>query len=156
MSFPQTEPSARAGDARIVEHLRALIHLDFDAIEAYEAAIERLDHVGYKEQLREFLADHRRHTRELGDSVITLGGTPPTQGDVKRYLTKGKVVLATIAGDRAILRAMRSNEQQTNEAYERALNELGAATLEVRRVIERGLGDERRHRAWLEAQLEAT
>ncbi len=153
MTIPQTEPAARA-DARIIDQLCALIYLDYDAIEAYGAAIDRLDHVGHKEQLREFLADHRRHTRELGDCVGSLGGTPPLHGDIKRYLTKGKVVLATIAGDRAILRAMRSNEQQTNDAYERARHELQGTSLEVRRALERGLSDERRHKAWIEAQLE--
>jgi rubrerythrin len=150
----QTEPSALS-DARVLDQLCALIHLDFDAIEAYEAAIARLDHLGHREQLRHFLADHRRHVRELTECVHTFGGTAPVEGDIKRFLTKGKVVLATIAGDRAILRAMRSNEQQTTDAYERAFNALGGSSLEVRRVVERGMDDERRHKAWFEAQLEA-
>ncbi len=154
MSIRETE-AATPSDTRVLDELSALIHLDFDAIAAYEAAIARLEHFGHKEQLRLFLAEHRRHVRELTDCAHTLGGNAPIEGDLKRYLTKGKVVLATIAGDRAILRAMRSNEQQATDAYERAFEALRGSSLEVRRAVERGLDDERRHKAWFEAQLDA-
>ena len=50
---------------------------------------------------------------------------------VTTVLTKGKVVLGGLIGDNAVLQAMKTNEDDTNTAYERAL------------------GDERRHRDWM-------
>ena len=41
---------------------------------------------------------------------------------MKALLTKGKVVIAGLMGDEAILQAMRTNEADTNTAYERAVN----------------------------------
>lgn len=139
-------------ETAFLDTLNNLIELDFDAIEAYQAAIDRLDDGTAKEQLRQFMGDHQRHTRELGEIVRELGGTPPTQGDFKRYLTKGKVVLAEIAGDKGILQAMKSNENDTNTAYERALQRNDIQS-RAQNVLQRNLEDERRHRAWIEERL---
>lgn len=133
--------------------LNELLHLEFDAIEAYEAAIDRLDDATSRAQLAEFCEDHRRHTRELSELVRALGGEPATGPDVKRLLTQGKVVVARLAGDKAVLQAMRSNENETNTRYEKALQ---SATLDVRvrAALSRILADERRHRAWIVQRLE--
>lgn len=136
----------------LVELLQDLIQIDYDAIEAYEAAIDRVDSFNLKPALREFLADHQRHIRELSAMVSAEGFDPPTKGDYKRVLTKGKVVLADLAGDRAILTAMRSNEDQTVKAYEKACDHQGLEPV-VLTTLQANLADERRHRAWFEQQL---
>jgi uncharacterized protein (TIGR02284 family) len=134
-----------------LELLKSLIELDYDAIEAYEAAIQRVDDPEDKAQLSLFKADHERHVKDLGDCVRQLGGTPPTKADLKAVLTKGKVVLMGLAGDRAVLMAMKSNEEDTNTAYERAMERnLPSPFAEV---ISKNLSDERRHRAWLMHRL---
>ena len=131
-----------------------LIQLDYDAIAAYEAAIDRLDNAEDKAKLTEFMADHQRHTQDLAGLVSSLGGTPSTEGDMKAMLTKGKVVLADLMGDKAILKAMKTNEDDTNTAYGRAAGrtDLPAGALPV---IERNLEDESRHRAWIEQRIAA-
>jgi hypothetical protein len=63
-----------------------------------------------------------RHITELGDILSSMGRTPPKEGDMKALLTKGKVVIAGLMGDEAILQAMRTNEADTNTACERAVN----------------------------------
>lgn len=133
--------------------LNDLAELDYDAIEAYRAAIERIDDVNDKAQLRRFLEDHERHVSELTILIRGMGEEAPRGADIKGVLTKGKVVVGGLIGDRAILLAMKSNEEDTNTAYERAAarDDLPA---HVREVIERNLADERRHRAWIEARLE--
>lgn len=157
-----TEPRAGAGTEdfppeadfkRIIDDLNDLIELDYDAVEAYRAAIERLDDSMSKRQLGEFMRDHERHTRELASCVRELGGRPATKGDAKRYLTKGKVVLADLAGDKAILRAMKSNEDETNSKYENALKRPDYSP-QVRSLLEKNLSDERRHRAWIVSRIE--
>jgi hypothetical protein len=48
----------------------------------------------------------------------------------------------------AVLRAMKSNEDDTNTAYERAAAR-SDLTLELQALLRRSLDDERRHRAWI-------
>ena len=132
--------------------VKDLIELDFDAIDAYDAAIERLDNASYKAQLTAFADDHRRHVTELSAYISELGETPPTAGDFKRVLTKGKVVLGALIGDRAILVAMKTNEDDTNTAYERAVARTGVEE-RLAQIFARNLADERRHRAWIEQTL---
>ncbi len=138
----------------LVDLLDALLELDYDAIEAYRAAIDRIGDVSDKAQLGSFLADHERHVRDLTPLVESLGKKASKGPDIKQWLTKGKVVIMGIAGDHAILLAMKTNEDDTNKAYERAVSRTDL-TPDIRDVLERNLADERRHRAWLEARVGA-
>lgn len=130
-----------------------LVELDFDAVEAYEAAIQRLKDETSRSKLNEFKADHERHIRDLSDALNRHGITAPNRGDAKRVLTKGKVVMGQIAGDRGILQAMKTNEDDTNAAYERASNRNDLPP-EILSLVERGLADERRHRDWIIQRVE--
>lgn len=82
-----------------------------------------------------------------------MGIVPPSGGDIKSMLTQGKVVMAGLVGDEAVLRAMRTNEADTNTAYERAVQfpDLHSG---IRDMLEAGLADERRHCAWILSQIE--
>lgn len=137
---------------RLDDLLEDLVRLDYDAVDAYRAAIDRLDNASFRSALSEFCEDHLRHTRELGDILSAMGRTPPQQGDVKRFLTQGKVVIGGLMGDKAVLQAMRTNEDDTNTAYERAIHFSDAppATLQV---LERAREDERRHCDWILSTL---
>jgi uncharacterized protein (TIGR02284 family) len=137
---------------QIGDLLHQLIELDFDAIEAYRAAIARLEDGGDRAQLATFMADHERHVRDLTSIVVGMGQKAPAHADMKQVLTKGKVMLAALVGDRAVLRAMKTNEDDTNTAYERAFRR-GDLPSNVRAVVEKNLADERRHRSWLEMRL---
>ena len=125
-----------------------LIELDYDAIAAYDAAIKRLDDAAFKQALTEFRADHARHTQNLAPFLREMGSVVPEAGNAKALLTSGKVVFANLFGDNAILEAMRTNEDDTNTAYARAV-EHPDATMEIRRVLEENLADERRHCSWI-------
>lgn len=131
--------------------LEELIKLDYDAIEAYDAAIERLSDPESKARLTEFRQDHARHVENLSAHLQALGRTAPTGPDMKRVLTKGKVVLGGLMGDEAILKAMKSNEDDTNAAYERASRQ--ELSMDLKETIRRNHADEKRHRAWIEERL---
>jgi rubrerythrin len=139
-------------ESSVADLMRHLIELDFDAIAAYDAAIQRLQDEESKASMRLFREDHHRHTVELNQLLFDMTGKRVEQGDVKQILTKGKVVLGALLGDRAILQAMRSNEDDTNTAYERAVNHTGLLA-QTRELLHRNLSDERRHRAWIEQRL---
>jgi rubrerythrin len=129
--------------------LRALIELDYDAIEAYKAAIDRIESESHKNELKKFEADHQRHVQELNAILRTHGEKEVDGPSGKQWLTKGKVVIADIFGDNSILQAMHSNEEDTNSAYERmnAHKDKWPDSLEV---LRRGLLDEKHHKKWLE------
>jgi rubrerythrin len=139
-------------EADVDDLVEDLIKLDFAAIEAYDAAIKRLSNEEYKRKLDEFRDDHQEHTRVLGAWMRDQGRDPPDSGGAKQLLTSGKVVIAGLAGDKQILKAMKTNEDDTNTAYERAVNHEDVDE-ELRMVFEKNLSDERRHRAWIEATL---
>ena len=136
------------------ELLESLIELDFDAIEAYDAAIARLSSEDYRMQMTSFRDDHVRHTKELSSILRSSGREPPMGGDIKRVLTQGKVVMAGLMGDKAILTAMKTNEDDTNEAYERASTS-DIVPPQIKDILRANLADERRHRAWIESQIHA-
>lgn len=129
--------------------VKNLLTLEHDAIAAYDSTIERLDKAEYRQQIESFRRDHLDHLQELGRIADSLGVEKPTEGDMKQWLTTGKVALANIAGDNAILKAMKTNEDDTVAAYQQALDN-PVTDAELRPVIEKGLADERRHRAWME------
>ena len=132
----------------VVDMLNDLIQLDYDAIQAYEAAIGRIENAEHQRQLQAFRDDHERHTQELGRIVSELGAEPARGASMKQVLTVGKVAFADMMGERAVLQAMKSNEDDTNTAYERAASRSDLPTSAVP-VIQSALGDERRHRHWL-------
>lgn len=139
-------------EAAFSDTLKNLIALDFDAVAAYEAAINRLDDPLIKDQLGEFMSDHQRHIQELSAIVRELGELPPTDKDFKAVLTQGKVVIGNLAGDKGILQAMKSNEDDTNQAYEQALKRTDILP-RAEGLLKQNLADERRHRSWIEERL---
>lgn len=126
-----------------------LIHLEHDAIAAYESCIERLDDAAAKTQVSAFLQDHRRHLDELHQIASMNGIEAPSGGSMKQMLTTGKVAFADMMGDGAILKAMKTNEDDTVAAYERASTH-ESCTPQARSIFQRAHEDELRHRAYME------
>lgn len=137
---------------KLVDTLVHLVELDYDAIAAYDEAIDRLDSPEFKAKLESFRQDHLRHTDNLSPLIRQFGESVPDSADAKALLTQGKVVLADLGGDKAILKAMKSNEDDTNTAYDRAAHHEDM-TPDAQRVLEANLSDERRHRQWIEQTL---
>jgi len=71
-------------------------------------------------KVAEFKQDHLQHVDVLNEIARELGIEAPTEGDMKQMLTTRKIVLADLMGDAAILKAMKTNEDDTVTAYERA------------------------------------
>jgi rubrerythrin len=131
-----------------------LVGLEHDALAAYESCIERLEDTSRKACIAEFREDHLRHIRELRELAAADGIDVPDEGGMKQMLTTGKVNLASLIGDGAILTAMASNENDTVAAYERARDHHDAPEA-ARRLFARAHEDELRHRAWMQSEAEA-
>ena len=136
----------------ILMALNSMLELEFDELDAYGAAITRLQSTEYKARLQSFAGDHERHVNELTTALASMSMVPAPKGDLKAFLTKGKVVIGSLAGDAAILRAMRTNEDDTNAAYQMLVtrSDLPPALTEA---IQRSLADERRHHDWIDHVL---
>lgn len=134
--------------------LQELVNLDYDAIEAYDEAIKRLDDAETGTKLAEFREDHVRHTENIGNILRNLGEEVPAGPDAKSLLTEGKVVIADLAGDKAILKAMVMNEKVTNKTYEKALKVDGLDAA-MQQTLSQNLADEERHKTWIESRIEA-
>lgn len=133
--------------------LKELVELEYAALDAYEAAVSKIEKSMYKEKLKEFMQDHQRHLKELSALLRSNKYEVPEKGVLgKQLLTTGKVLLANMVGDHTILEAMKSNEIDTNTAYEK-MNSRKDKWPGSEDIIKKGLQDEKRHKAWLEGTL---
>lgn len=133
--------------------LKELAELDYDAVEAYRVALERLENEDYKKNLSMFLRDHEDHVERINEVLEQKGRDKVTGPSGKQYLTKGKVAIADMLGDdNTILKAMLSNEEDTNVAYGR-VNSREDIWQEAVDIIKKGAEDEKRHKTWIENTL---
>lgn len=138
----------------IVEHLNDLIQLDYDAIQAYDQAIQRVDanDVDVRTDLEAYRADHERHITDLQNAIQSLGGEPQdVSRDLKGLLLEGFTALRSATGTVGALKAMRINEKITNRTYSRAADI--RLPLVARDVVARNFDDEQRHLAGIQAHI---
>lgn len=129
--------------------IEALLKLEYNALEAYDETIERLEDKMSSQKIAEFRQDHYQHVETLKALGMPLGVDVDGPGG-KSLLTAGKIKIADMVGnDSAILTAMKTNEYETVMAYENALKK-DFLTPELRALCEKGLADERRHRDWMD------
>jgi uncharacterized protein (TIGR02284 family) len=135
-----------------MDTLKSLMQLDIDAVHAYSQAIDKIDHARVREQLIAFRRDHERHIADLSDVIVRLGGDPPERArDFKGFLIEGFTALRSMTGTEGALKAMKGNEETTNKHYRDAL-ELDFSP-DVRAIVQRNYGDEKRHLAYVEDAL---
>lgn len=139
-------------ESSFLNMLGDLMSLEYDAVAAYDAAIRRIDDPVIRQQIEAFRGDHERHVNELDGLIREMGGAPSAGAGAKSMLTQGKVAIGAIFGDKAILGAMKTNEDDTNTAYERGI-QYGDAPSGATELLRRGLADERRHRTWIEETI---
>ena len=141
-------------ESSIKDLVTNLIYLEHDAIAAYDSCVERLDDKTLSAQIADFRRDHDEHLRVLNEMATQIGIEAPAEGDMKQMLTTGKVVLADIMGDATILKAMKTNEDDTVTAYERASQHPDAIP-ESKAFFMKAHQDELRHRAWMETTAQS-
>lgn len=141
-------------EGSIEKLVKDLLYLEHDAIAAYDSCIERLDDQTLSAKISEFKQDHLQHVEVLNEMARELGIDAPVEGDMKQMLTTGKVALADLMGDKAVLKAMKTNEDDTVTAYERASRHEDAIP-KSKAFFTKAHEDELRHRAWMESTADA-
>jgi uncharacterized protein (TIGR02284 family) len=135
-----------------ISSVQDLIHLDMDAIKAYEQAIKACEHEVVSTQLRSFQGDHQRHVRDLSEELRKLGEQPDVRTDIKGFFIE-KFTAITSMGTRSALMSMMGNEQLTTSRYKAAL-ELQDLPESTKQIIRTNYGDEQRHLEWIKNALD--
>jgi rubrerythrin len=158
--FPAKKKPARKSSPRraepnaVAKHLISLVHLDIDAIHAYETAMEQIDIVEVRETLHAFRLDHVQHVKDLNPLIKQNGGKMPEfKRDMKGVMIQGITALRSATGTAGALKAMRLNEELTNVTYERALH--WTIPKYVRKVVQKNRDDEARHLKYIERVIRA-
>jgi uncharacterized protein (TIGR02284 family) len=137
----------------IIKRLEDLHKLDFDAVNAYEAAIERVENTRVRTKLQEYKRDHEQHLDSLEELIVSKGGQrPERKKDVKGFLIEGMTVLRSSMGDEQAMKAMRQNEEVTNKKYYDALKDLSGDE-QVMKVLNHNYSDERKHLSFIKEFL---
>jgi rubrerythrin len=133
----------------VISLLRDLVHLDVDAIHAYDQAIKNIDVASARTELTRYKADHERHVTDLSAAIVDLGGEAPAiRRDVKGFFIEGMTALRAAMGTEQSLKAMLTNEKLTNREYDKAAKM--ALPPQVEALIARNRSDERRHLEYIE------
>lgn len=143
----RTSPSTE-----LVGQLARLWQLDQDAEAAYVAAAGRVRRPALRRGLRALAADCRRHVDELAPYLPAAAVSAGTLDDERRLLRAGRLMLAQVLGDAAVLDALEDVVREGNAAYADALADDALGT-RARAVIQRNASDERRHEDWLRGAL---
>src|SRR4051812_559376 len=136
---------------KIIEELNELIRFDFDAVGAYDEAIQHIKEQPVLEPLQRFRGDHLRHISDLSAIVRRVGGKPVEKPDLKGVIRKTMTKIAGVIGTESALTAMKSNEDVLNKAY--AHHSTMDFPKDILDVVQRNYGDEQRHLAWVEQAL---
>lgn len=130
-------------DRDLAKRVNHLIRLGHDLVGAYETAIARLDSHEIRESMAVLQSAHLRCIEDLSEQVFLLGAEPAQHGDARSVLEKGRVVIATLRGDRGIVDAMMDNEADMMAAYAEAAR-LRGLPQEIRDTIAATLADQGR------------
>lgn len=147
-SLPVAQPSAE-----VIGALNELLQLDYDAIGAYEIAIDELEDRDHATRIAAFKADHERHIRELNTLIERMGGTPHNNPHATAPLKHAMQSLGAMGGDRGILLAWRANELQLRNRYDEWASRALRWPAEAKRLVARNALDEEGHYQWVAGVL---
>jgi len=136
---------------KMIEELNELIQFDYDAVSAYNAAINDIQEINVRDPLMQFRGDHERHIVDLSAIVRRLGGVPEEKPDIKGFIRKTMTKVAGLGGTEPVLKAMKSNEEVLNKTYAHHLS--WDFPEDIKDVIRRNYADEQRHLAWIDQAL---
>lgn len=137
---------------KTISTLKSLVQLDYDAVLAYNQALDHIELADVHTQISAFRDDHERHITDLSKLLRDEGEAAPERSrDLKGFFIEGFTAVRSVTGTEGALRAMKTNEELTNRRYEQALTvELSA---EARKLVEKNFHDEQRHLRWIEKTL---
>ncbi|MFW5887959.1 MAG: ferritin-like domain-containing protein [Bacteriovoracia bacterium] len=136
---------------QLIKELKELIHLDIDAVNAYNQTIDEIEREDIKLKIIAFRDEHKNHIDVLSQELVSLGEKAPAGKDTKGFFLEGFTKIRSMTGTKGALEAMKINEKLTNKKYEEAVKKFkGTAQLEL---IEKFREDERKHLEYINQGL---
>jgi hypothetical protein len=135
----------------VAAELRSMFQLEYDTLRAYEEAIQRLNNAGLALAFNAFAHHHARHIAQLAPLLQSLAIQPRARAS-KGSRAEARVIGASLMSYRAVLRAMKMNEDETNFSYAR-LASIPVLWAPVRAWARSSLEDEQNHRAWIDEAI---
>ena len=138
---------------RLLDQLRILHNLDYDAVKGYEKIIDDIDDTMIKTQAENFKRDHERHTHDYEDLIgrLTDKAEEPHR-DMKGIFLEAVAAIQSKFGERNTLKALENAEKLINSKYSEVLSE--DFPPEVKMVVERNHADEKRHLEYVQQILQ--
>jgi len=133
--------------------LENITEYEYDVVEAYRTAKDRLSHTSDLAMLQSFEDEHTEQIRQLASATRSMGTWVPRAGDWQQVLTEGKVAMASLVGELPVLTAMTHNEENVLHAYERAARRQDVPE-SVRAVLAMHENQARRRHSWLSERVE--
>lgn len=132
----------------LIKKLVSIVHVDIDALQAYDQALKNIaddkEHEKVYNTLAGFAEDHREHIKNLSGWLKEMGKTPPdTSMGVGGFLLKSFTAIRGITGLKGTLAAMKNNEEITNKSYA----EICQLNTEkgLQNLLKKNYEDEKRH-----------
>lgn len=147
-----TSRSKPPNEQDLVSMLKHLLHLANDLCLAYGTAIPRIENRALRETFQKFDKSHDRYRVELAESIVALGSTAPCTGDLHGLVERGRVLLADLSGDSAIVQAMAVNEEELSSALRTAKHHVGLPPKLVD-LLDRAIQHEHHHRRFYDDTL---
>jgi uncharacterized protein (TIGR02284 family) len=136
---------------KIIEELNELIRYDYDAIGAFDAALDDIRELHVRDPLVQFRGEHENHVSDLSEIVRRLGGDAADNPGIKGVIRKTMTKVAGLGGPELTLKALRANEEVLNKTYAHHLS-LDFPD-DIKEIIRRNYQDEQRHLAWVDSAL---
>jgi len=137
---------------QMLDRLKDLMQLDYDAVQAYDKVIQKLDDPAVRGKIESFRDDHIRHVNDLDAMIVLKGGRhqEPSR-DFKGVLLESVAKLRSMTGTIGTLKANEMAEKQTNKRYAEAVRQ--DFPTEVMALVSRNYEDERRHLDYIQRTL---
>jgi rubrerythrin len=135
-------------------HLASLMHMDLDAVQVYDEALEHVTEDDVREHFEGFRDEHDYHATVLAAEIRRLGHTPPEpREDFAGHFAEMVTALRSVSGTSGAIGAMRTAERYHNRRYRQAQSlDVDA---ELKEVLARFFDDEQRHLEYCEKKLAA-
>lgn len=136
----------------LVAGLNELIRRNKDSLAGIGDALEFVTKPELREGLRKLRTSHEHHIDLLGGTVLLLGGAPAAEQDWHHWISEGKVYLGKLRGDKGVLQAVHSEEEDLRDEYFKKIGELKNSP-EAVSMIREILDDSEKNLEWLERAI---
>lgn len=128
------------------KQLGGLARAEFEAVDAYERVINKVEDPVVRDSLNKYRDEHRRHIEVLTAEIIDLGGPAPVAAPMG-VIIQGESADAPATNEAAVLELLEAHERAVVKQYEEARN--WELTITSKAIVDTIYSDERRHVSYL-------